>query len=1028
MEEIMKKIVAIGALLLVVTGIYLGWGSIREVTAQVKRYLYSDPDLPPGEHNVDKEAYIKARDQWVAMRRGFEPGKPFDPTARERAIAEMGTQLEREEAARADAIREGRLSPNAVTDWTNVGPAPVPGGQTSGRVDPVTGRIISIAVHPTNPDIVYVGSANGGLYRTTNSSAAQPTWTPMMDTIQLQTAGFASLGTMAIGAIAFAPSNPDIVYIGTGEQRTGYFGSGLYRIDNASQASPTLVGPINPSANYGSGTTPTFTFRSISQILVHPTQPGTVFVSTSSGGGGYTGTNGSNPPNSIPPMGILGLYRSINATAAAGTVAFTKLTINAESGFATGNTDVSDITFDKNDATGNTLVAWVRSGGGSADGCTAGNNCAGVYRTTNAMTTGTFTQPLIALNGDSRGELVSNVVSNVSTILAATGEAPAATGSNPNSCAANHLGLLRRSVDGGATWPTTNAASAAAGGIVRSADGFCGGQCFYDIGVGVDPANASIIQIGGSGDYGGCQALTKRSTDGLTMAENKVGLHADVHVFAVSPSNPAIVWTGNDGGLWRSTDSGATWSSMNGNPATSSDPTGKISASQYFSIATHPVDREFMTGGTQDNGTHLKRSLANGGVWSQIAFGDGGYTAIDQNATDTTNVRIYHTYYNLIPTNLEYEYVATTADAEAKNWTNRSCVAGGAGNTRLDCNDTAVLFYAPMTLGPGNPNTLYFGTDRLYRSADGGDNMQLASQASIAGAGVAVSSIGIGSNDNFRIVGMQNGKVYATTTGSATLTDVTPPAAPGVTVNKVMIDPNTTNAAAVTAYIAYGGFGTTGTPIVHMWKTTNLAGGAATWVPIGTGLPDIPVDAIAIDKKSSVAPAAAPNIYIGTDIGVYRSVNGGTSWNVFNPNNKLPVVPVFDLAFQEQTGVVTPNRVLRIGTHGRGIWEMVIVPTAADVSIGGRVTTAEGRGVRNAVVTLTDPNGVSRNVMTGPRGEFRFDGIETGLSYVVGVRSRRFSFEPQVVNVNDNVTDLMFVARGSSVTEKSLAMRKPARE
>ena len=129
-------------------------------------------------------------------------------------------------------------------------------------------------------------------------------------------------------------------------------------------------------------------------------------------------------------------------------------------------------------------------------------------------------------------------------------------------------------------------------------------------------------------------------------------------------------------------------------------------------------------------------------------------------------------------------------------------------------------------------------------------------------------------------------------------------------------------------------------------------------------------------------------------------------------------MPVFDIAFQEQTGVMTPNRVLRIGTHGRGIWEMVIVPTAADVSIGGRVTTAEGRGVRNAVVTLTDPNGANRNVMTGPRGEFRFDGVETGRAYIVGVRSRRFAFEPQVVNVNDNVTDLMFVAGGSSQNRK----------
>ena len=1006
----MKKLVAIGAMLVLVTGVFVGWGSILQAKEQIKEYFSGDPDLPPGHQEVDKAAYLAARDEWVAMKRGYEKNRPFDPTARDRAIGEMGSQIKHIEDTKAAAIKTGRLAPDLVTsNWTNVGPAPLPQGQTETRVDPVTGRIISLAVHPTNPDIVFVGTANGGLYRTLNGTAAQPTWTPMMDTIQLQSNGFNALGTMAIGAIAFAPSNPDIVYVGTGEQLTGYFGSGLYRIDNASQASPTLAGPINPSADYGNGVVPTFTFRSISKIVVHPTQPGTIFVSVSSGGGGFTGTNGSPAPAGVPPKGTMGVYRSTNASGAAASVTFNKLTVNTAGGFATGNTDISDMVFDKNDATANTLVVWYRAGAGVDGACIAGNNCAGIYRSTNAMTTGTFTQQLIALNGNTRGELTSASIAGASTVIAATGEAPAATGSNPNACAADQLGLLRRSVDGGVTWPATNSAAPTVGGIVRSADGYCGGQCFYDVGVEVDPVNASIIQIGGSGNYGGCQTVTKRTTDGATFAGNFTGLHADVHVFASSPSSPATVWTGNDGGLWRSTDTGATWSSMNGSPATTTNPTGKISASQYISIATHPIDREFMTGGTQDNGSHLKRSLVNAGAWSQIAFGDGGYTAIDQNATDTTNVRIYHTYYNQVPTNLEFEYVTTTADAEAKNWTNRACNVGGTGG-RMNCSDTAVLFYAPMVLGPGNPNTLYFGTDRLYRSADGGDNMVVVSQASIAGAGIAMSSISIGANDNFRLVGMRNGKVYATTTGSTTLTDVTPAGAPAATVGKVMIDPNSTNAGAITAYIGYGGFGTTAAPITHMWKTTNLAGGAATWVAMSTGLPDIPIDAIAIDKRSSVAPAPAPKVYIGTDIGVYESINGATSWAVFNPNNSLPVVPVFDISFQEQTGVATTNRVLRIGTHGRGIWETTISPTAAGVSVSGRVTSIEGRGLRNASVTITDPHGASRSVITSARGYFQFDDVESGQTYVIAVRSRRFQFEPRLINVTDNLAGVDFVA------------------
>ena len=65
-------------------------------------------------------------------------------------------------------------------------------------------------------------------------------------------------------------------------------------------------------------------------------------------------------------------------------------------------------------------------------------------------------------------------------------------------------------------------------------------------------------------------------------------------------------------------------------------------------------------------------------------------------------MRVYHTYFNLAGGGspvMEYEYVTSTAAAEARMWTNRGCVAGGAGNTRIDCNDTAVSFYAPLVLG-----------------------------------------------------------------------------------------------------------------------------------------------------------------------------------------------------------------------------------------------------------------------------------------------------------------------------------------
>lgn len=448
----------------------------------------SDPDLPPHMQGIDKKAYLKLRESWTFLRRGFDPARPFDPQARDRAIEQMSRQLGQLEAERLS--RGIDASTVSTTAWTPVGPAPLPMGQTETRRDPISGRTISIAIHPTNPDIVFVGTASGGLYRTLNGQAANPTWTPMMDTVQLQSNGARALGTLSIGAIAIAPSDPNVVYIGTGEQFTGFFGSGLYRIDNATTASPTLVGPINPTADYGDGVGPTFTCRAITQIMVHPTAPGTIFVSTASGKAGIITHNDTRPPNSVPPLGILGIYRSTTALNGAEAVTFTKLKVNGQSNFTTGNTDVSDMVLDPSDATANTLVAWVRSGSGVDANCMVGSDCTGIYRSTNAMSAGTFTQQLVALNGGTRGELSANLVGTTATILAATGESPASVlgNPNPNNCAADQMGLLRRSVDGGATWPNTDSTAATQGGLIRTGDGFCGGQCFYDIALAIDPA------------------------------------------------------------------------------------------------------------------------------------------------------------------------------------------------------------------------------------------------------------------------------------------------------------------------------------------------------------------------------------------------------------------------------------------------------------------------------------------------------------------------------------------------------------
>src|SRR6266480_6840432 len=167
------------------------------VTGATDSYLNDDPDLAPYEvkdGELSKEEFMARRAEAIGQKRGLSKDTPFDPHARPQAIAQMERQQELVTKMPKSAAKESLLAA-----WTPLGPAPIPNGQTVGVSSPVSGRTISIAVHPTNPDIVYVGAAQGGLYRTTDGGT---TWTPLMDNAL----------SLAIGAIAIAPSQPDTVY------------------------------------------------------------------------------------------------------------------------------------------------------------------------------------------------------------------------------------------------------------------------------------------------------------------------------------------------------------------------------------------------------------------------------------------------------------------------------------------------------------------------------------------------------------------------------------------------------------------------------------------------------------------------------------------------------------------------------------------------------------------------------------------------------------------------------------------------
>lgn len=816
-----------------------------------------DPDLPRGlVSDIDKATYLQDRDAFLRMR--FDDAN-YDQIAsgRQAAVDQLRRQV-------------GQQAPfTAYTQWTALGPYPIPNGQTTTIPTAVSGRVTSIVVHPTNPDLVYVGLAQGGVWRSSNGGL---NWTPLFD----------AQATLAIGALALAPSNPDILYVGSGEANLSgdsYFGLGLYRIDQAS-TSAVVSGPFNPTPTTDIIGAKTFTGRAISKVLVDPTDAATVFVSTTSGIGGlFNEAFGSSPPITA----LRGIYRTTNGTSAA--PSFTKLTVSPAASIApdvSGNMNITDMAYDPSDATGNTIVCW-------ALGATAAGN-GGVYRSTNVKAAvPTFGQTFATTVANIRAAFATTTAGATPLIYMSTGETGAGTTCGGNS------GAIRTSADGGVTW----SAKLLGGG------GFCGGQCFYDLPIAVSPTDASLVLIGGAGN-GTCARVYARSTNGgasfTAAGVADVGLHADAHAIVFAPSNSSIVYEGNDGGIYRSSDGGATWVSRN---------TAGFSATQFQSVSVHPIDANFSIGGTQDNGTNFYQPAT---TWQRVDFGDGGNTIIDQNAPDVVSVRMYHTYFNARNSVVGYATVTSTAAAFDGNW----AFLGNNSNGILASENPN--FYAPLVRGPGNPNTVYYGTDRLHRSADGGATNPVVSQGPIAtsgGLGVPLSSIAIAaSDDNVRLVSLNNFTIWGTTTGSSTLTNFTNAGMPSHTIGRLMIDPNNSNIA----FVCYGGFNLAAGE--HVWKTTNLMSGTPTFTPSGTGLPDVPANSFAID------PIVAGRMWVGTDVGVYMSADGGANWSPFTTG--MPVVAVFDMALQ------SANRILRVATHGRGMYDRFVdAPVATQLALVG---------------------------------------------------------------------------------------------
>src|SRR5215831_1760742 len=273
------------------------------------------PDIPRiARGHISEGEYLRLRDQHLGRLRGVDD-LARNPQARSQAIRKMENQeknFQRQRAASAGPSGQAAINLLPPT-WTPLGPDPIPNGQGQANSSPsVSGRVTAIAVDPANENIAYVGTAQGGLYRSIDGGS---TWLALMD----------SAMSLAIGAITIDPTDPTIVFVGTGEGNfsiDSFFGVGVYVITNAnsSMVTPSVNGPLHTEAVTGNDI---FTGRSITRILINPGNDSQILVSTASGLSGASGDLFS----TLPSRGVYASNNVFSSPGVVGSPTFTKLSI-----------------------------------------------------------------------------------------------------------------------------------------------------------------------------------------------------------------------------------------------------------------------------------------------------------------------------------------------------------------------------------------------------------------------------------------------------------------------------------------------------------------------------------------------------------------------------------------------------------------------------------------------------------------------------------------------------------------------------
>ena len=621
-----------------------------------------------------------------------------------------------------------------AANWTPVGTDEIP-TQGGGM-----GRINVVIIDPVDANTLYVGTAGGGLWRSTDLGGS---WTPLTDNIPV----------LSIADVVVDPSNNDIIYIATGDsygyeitwQPDNDFWGGIY------------AGGIMKSTDGGSTWLPTgLSYEQdelmiVQRMVMHRDDPNILIAATRNGI--YRTTNG-------------GTTWTLESSAHCYDIALHATDDNMF--YAVGDRDV--------------LVS------------------------SNSGDTWTVLEDNLS-SGDDRMS-IETTADNANVIYVLCSD-----------------GALKLSTDGGSTWANKDNAD----GDVSGFNGYWG------LAMGVSQQDQDLVFVGG--------VDMARSTNGGNSFSNKTVwwdygadnyVHADSKCILFDPTNDNIIYAANDGGLFKSTDKGNTWT----------DLSDGLRIAQLYRLSVHPSDDGLVLGGLQDNGTNFW----NGSDWDRTLGGDGMEAIIDYTNPD----RMYAEYY--------FGALQRSTNGGA-TWSDLP-VAGGPWVT-------------PYDMDPVDHLIMYYGTSSgdVQRSTNGGTSW-ITKEANLSGE---VFDIAIAPSNTAYIYACCLQQIKKSTNSGDSWTNIsTGLPFSGIGINYIAVsDENPEH-----LWVAMSGY-SDGNKVFYS------SNGGTTWTNVSGDLPNVPVNCIVYENVSP-----DDRIYIGTDIGVFTKSNT-SDWEPYMTG--LPNVMVHEL-------------------------------------------------------------------------------------------------------------------------------------